>query len=302
MTSLPNTVAPKSGDFEGETKKGDKKSQKKEAYDRETEKASGKHKKKHVKKSFFESSIGSLIEGMLPLLILFAVWYVAADSGKLNTVVLPAPQTVWKIFVDMVVDGSLFEALGISIVRVLKGYFISAVLGIGLGIIIGLSHHMQRLTNLLIQILRPIPPIAWIPLVILWFGIGEGSKVFLIFLGGFFTNLLNVIDGIRYTDKKLLEVAEVMETPKHKYIFELIIPAAFPSIFTGLRVSLGSCWTCVVAAELVASTSGIGYMISNARNYGLMDVVIVGMLSIGIVGKLMDVIIKKIEEKVLSWT
>lgn len=253
------------------------------------------------RKSFFESAIGSFLEGLIPILILLAAWIIAAGSGKLNPVVLPAPYTVWKSFVDMLLDGSLFEALGISIIRVLKGYFLSAVLGIGLGIVIGLSPHMQRLTNLFIQILRPIPPIAWIPLVILWFGIGEGSKVFLIFLGGFFTNLLNVIDGIRYTDKKLLEVADVMETPKHKYIFQLIIPAAFPSIFTGLRVSLGSCWTCVVAAELVASTSGIGYMISNARNYGLMDVVIVGMLSIGVIGKLMDVILKKIEEKVLSW-
>lgn len=284
MTSLPDAVAPELGGI-GKTHG----------------KALKKTEKKHVNKSFFESFIGSLIEGLIPIVILLAVWFLAADSGKLNPVVLPAPQTVWNSFVDMLRDGSLFKALGISIVRVLKGYFISVALGVGLGIVIGLSPHMQKLSNLLIQILRPIPPIAWIPLVILWFGIGEGSKVFLIFLGGFFTNLLNVIDGIRYTDKKLLEVAKVMETPKRKYIFELIIPAAFPSIFTGLRVSLGSCWTCVVAAELVASTSGIGYMISNARNYGLMDVVIVGMLSIGIIGKLMDVVLKKIEEKVLSW-
>jgi sulfonate transport system permease protein len=154
---------------------------------------------------------------------------------------------------------------------------------------------------LFIQILKPIPPIAWIPLVILWMGIGEASKVFLIFLGGFFTILLNVIDGIRYTDKKLLEVASVMETPKKKYILHLVIPAAFPSIFTGLRVAMGTCWTCVVAAELVASSSGVGYMISNARNFGRMDIVIIGMISIGIVGKVMDVILMQIEKRVLSW-
>ncbi len=214
---------------------------------------------------------------------------------------MPSLGTVVNTFCTDLLDGSLLFSLGISIKRVLCGYLISAVLGIGLGIIIGLSVHMQRLTNLVIQILRPIPPIAWIPLVILWMGIGEGSKVFLIFLGGFFPVLINVTDGIRYTDKKLTEVAAVMETPKLKYITQLVIPAAMPSIFTGLRVSLGSCWTCVVAAELVASTSGIGYMISNARNFGQMDVVIVGMLAIGIVGKLMDVILNKISSHVLAW-
>ncbi len=253
-------------------------------------------------KKFFETALGSFLEGLLPILILLAAWIIASGSGRLNPIVLPPPRSVFHSFTEMLLDGSLLSSLGISLIRVLKGYFLSVVLGVGLGIIIGLSPHMQRLSNLIIQILRPIPPIAWIPLVILWFGIGEGSKVFLIFLGGFFTNLINVIDGIRYTDKKLLEVASVMETPKRKYILELVIPAAFPSIFTGLRVSLGSCWTCVVAAELVASTSGIGYMISNARNYGLMDVVIVGMLSIGVIGKVMDVILKAVEKRVLSWT
>jgi sulfonate transport system permease protein len=160
---------------------------------------------------------------------------------------------------------------------------------------------MRNLTEIIIQVLRPIPPIAWIPLVILWMGIGEESKVFLIFLGGFFTNLINVSEGILYTDSKILEVAKVLETPRWKVIFNVIVPAALPSIFTGLRVSLGSCWSCVVAAELVASTSGIGYMISNARNYGQMDTVIVGMLAIGVIGKLMDMLLKKIESKVLAW-
>jgi sulfonate transport system permease protein len=216
-------------------------------------------------------------------------------------VLFPSLITVIATFVKKIQDLSLIEAVLISLSRVLKGYFLAAVLGIFFGVLIGLSKHFQRITDLFIQILKPIPPIAWIPLVILWMGIGEASKVFLIFLGGFFTILLNVIDGIRYTDKKLLEVASVMETPKKKYILHLVIPAAFPSIFTGLRVAMGTCWTCVVAAELVASSSGVGYMISNARNFGRMDIVIIGMISIGIVGKVMDVILMQIEKRVLSW-
>lgn len=260
---------------------------------------SSQGKKKH--KNWFDTRVGGWTESFIPIVILIAVWVLVGVSGHLNTVLLPSFGQVVMTFVNGITSGSLLVAIGISIRRVLLGYLISAVLGIGLGIIIGLSKHMQRLTSLIIQILRPIPPIAWIPLVILWMGIGETSKVFLIFLGGFFTVLINVTDGIRYTDKKLTEVAQVMETPKRKYITQLVIPAAMPSIFTGLRVALGSCWTCVVAAELVASTSGIGYMISNARNFGQMDVVIVGMLTIGIVGKIMDVILNAIGDRILAW-
>lgn len=241
------------------------------------------------------------VEEILPVIIVLAVWYLMTSSKQYTGILFPRLSTVWETVTHKCMDGSLLAAIGISLGRVLKGYLLAAICGIAAGILIGLSEHAQRFTDLIIQILKPIPPIAWIPLVILWMGIGESSKVFLIFLGGFFTILQNVINGIRYTDKKLLEVASVMETPKWKYIFHLIIPAALPSIFTGLRVALGTCWTCVVAAELVASSSGIGYMISNARNFGQIDVVIVGMLAIGIVGKIMDFILLKIEKKVLAW-
>ena len=253
------------------------------------------------KKQWNDTFIGSTFEGFLPIILLFAVWFYVVNKGTVNTVVLPTPEMVLKTLSTKLTNGSLISELGVSIGRVLKGYFLAAFFGIGLGILVGLSKNMQKLTEIIIQVLRPIPPIAWIPLVILWMGIGEGSKVFLIFLGGFFTNLINVSEGIFYTDSKILEVAKVLETPKWKVISQVIIPAALPSIFTGLRVSLGSCWSCVVAAELVASTSGIGYMISNARNYGQMDTVIVGMLAIGVIGKLMDVLLKWIESKVLAW-
>ena len=241
------------------------------------------------------------VEYITPVLLLFAVWYFVTAGDNYEGVIFPSLTTVVDTLVYKVKDGSLLEALSVSLVRVLKGYALAAVFGILFGIVIGLSSHVQRLTDFIIQVIKPIPPIAWIPLVILWMGIGEISKVFLIFLGGFFTILLNVIDGIRYTDKKLLEVAAVMETPRLKYIVKLVIPAAFPSIFTGLRVAMGTCWTCVVAAELVASSSGVGYMISNARNFGQMDDVIVGMLSIGMIGKGMDVLLQLAEKRLLYW-
>lgn len=248
------------------------------------------------------NKIGRGIEPFILILAVLAVWIAFDKTGRLNTVVMPSFEKVVSTFVKKASDGSLIKQLLVSIVRVLKGYALSAVLGIGLGIAIGLSEHTKRMSDLLIHFIKPIPPIAWIPLVILWLGIEEKSKVFLIFIGGFFTILINVIDGIRYTDAKLLEVARVMETPKRKLITKLIIPAALPNIFTGLRIGMSSCWTCVVAAELVASTSGIGFMISNARNFGQMDVIVVGMVVIGVTGRLMDLIIREIEKRVIVWS
>lgn len=241
------------------------------------------------------------IEYFVLIIAIFAVWSLLENTGRLNPVILPSISTIIDTFVTSISNGTLVTNLVISVVRVLKGYALAAVLGIVLGILIGLSQHLRRLTDLLIQIIKPIPPIAWIPLVILWFGIGETGKVFLIFLGGFFTILINVIDGIRQVDQKLIEVSKVMETPFFKHIFLMIIPGAAANIFTGLRTGLSSCWMCVVAAELVSSTTGLGYMIMNARQFGQTDVVIVGMLTIGIIGKIMDSILKLIEDKIIRW-
>ena len=129
--------------------------------------------------------------------VLITVWQIASDRGLINPLTLPSPVAILKRFVALIQNGSLPKNLLISTRRVLTGYVISAVLAVVLGIMIGLSRHFKRMTDLIIQILKPIPPISWIPLVILWFGIGEESKVFLIFIGGFFTILVNVVDGIR---------------------------------------------------------------------------------------------------------
>ena len=208
-------------------------------------------------------------------------------------------EEIKKYFKDC--SGRLEESVVISRKAIVLEVLLGFLSGIILGILIGLFRHLNRLTDLLIQIIKPIPPIAWIPLVILWFGIGEEGKVFLIFLGGFFTILINVVDGIRQTDRKLIEVSQAMETPFLKHIFLLVIPHSAPNIFTGLRVGLSSCWMCVVAAELVSSTTGLGYMIMNARQFGQTDVVIVGMLTIGVLGKVMDSLLKVVEKAVIRW-
>lgn len=251
--------------------------------------------KKHLK------NFGYLIEYLLLIILIFIVWNAMADAGLLNPVIMPSPSRIVKTAWKLLSNGSLLENALFSLGRVLQGYFLAAALGIVLGILIGLSRHLEYLTQFLIQIIKPIPPIAWIPLVILWFGIGESGKVFLIFLGGFFTILTNVVDGIRQTDVKLIEVSRVMETPFLKRIFRLVIPGAAPNIFTGLRTGLSSCWMCVVAAELVSSTTGLGYLIMNARQFGNTDIVMIGMITIGIIGKLMDSLLKWVEGRVIKW-
>lgn len=235
------------------------------------------------------------------LVIIIIVWQVASNQGLLNPLTLPSPASIFEKFIALVKNGSLQENLLISSKRVLTGYAISAVSALVLGVLIGLFPHFKRMTDLIIQILKPIPPISWIPLVILWFGIGEQSKVFLIFIGGFFTILVNVVDGIRRIDVKLIELSNAMVIPRMQYIFKVVIPYAAPNIFTGLRVGLGQSWMCVVAAELVASSTGLGYMIMYARQFGQTDVVIVGMLMIGIIGKIMDSILMLVEKSVIRW-
>lgn len=244
---------------------------------------------------------GYAAEYIVLIAVVLMAWIIMDMLGKLNPVIMPSPSKVLNTVTTLLGSGTLWINLVVSVERVMKGYLLAATLGIVLGIFIGLSKHLERLTGLLIQIVKPIPPIAWIPLVILWFGIGESGKVFLIFLGGFFTILINVIDGIRQTDNKYIEVSKSMETPFWKHIFMLVIPGAAPSIFTGLRTGLSSCWMCVVAAELVSSTTGLGYLIMNARQFGQTDIVIVGMLTIGIIGKIMDSLLKLVEKYAVRW-
>jgi len=233
--------------------------------------------------------------------VILAAWQALYWLGYIKPLILPPPSRVAMTFLDLLKSGEMARHVGISVLRVLEGFGIAAVLGIGLGIAIGLSRTLDRLTDLIIQVVKPIPPIAWIPLAILWFGIGEESKVYIIFLGAFFPIIINTIDGIRQTDHKYVEVARILEVPRWNFVRKVVIPGAFPAIMTGIRVGLMVAWMCVVAAELIAASSGIGYLIMDARQLSQSDVVLVGMITIGIIGKLMDSIIKRLEKRLIVW-
>ncbi len=236
----------------------------------------------------------------LPILVL-AFWQFLFHLGYIKPITLPPPSIVGQTLLDLLKSGDLIRHIWVSVLRVLEGFGLAALLGLGLGIAIGLSRTLDRLTDLVIQLIKPIPPIAWIPLAILWFGIGEKSKVYIIFLGAFFPIIISTIDGIRQTDQKFVELAEILEVPKTRFIRQVILPGAFPAIMTGLRVGLMVAWMCVVAAELIAASSGIGYLIMDARQLSQSDVVLVGMITIGVIGKGMDSLIKRLEGRLIPW-
>jgi sulfonate transport system permease protein len=233
--------------------------------------------------------------------VILVMWQALSQLGYIKPLILPPPSQVALAFWDLTRSGAMFRHVGISVLRVLEGFGIAAILGLGLGVAIGLSRTLDRLTDLIIQVVKPIPPIAWIPLAILWFGIGEESKVYIIFLGAFFPIVINTIDGIRQTDHKYVEVARILEVPRFKFIRKVVIPGAYPAIMTGIRVGLMVAWMCVVSAELIAASSGIGYLIMDARQLSQSDVVLVGMITIGVIGKLMDSMIKRLEKRLIDW-
>ena len=235
-----------------------------------------------------------------PVAILL-LWELLSRYGFIRLSILPAPTTVGRTFLDMLETGEIFRHLGVSILRVLQGYAIGAAFGVFLGILMGLFKKVDTALVLVTGILRPIPIIAWVPMLILWMGIDEASKVTVIAIGSFWPVLLNTVHGIKSTDTKYLEVAQILEKSRLKILTKVVLPSALPSIFTGLRIGIGIAWMSVIGAELIAAASGIGYLIMYARELSQPDVMLVGVFSIGITGILIDVLIRKIEAAVLKW-
>lgn len=238
---------------------------------------------------------------LAPALLIF-VWELGSKAGAINQSILPSPLRLLETLKDLIGSGKLEDHLIVSLGRVLKGFVTGAISGIIIGSVMGLSKTMNRVLGSLVGILRPIPMIAWIPLLILWMGIDESSKVTVIVIGSFWPILINTIHGIQTVDNKLLEVAIILEKNKWEVITKVVFPAALPSIFTGIRLGMGSAWTCVVAAEMIAASKGIGYMITYARELSQPDVMLVGVFSIGIIGLLIDTFIIRIQNFVLRWS
>ncbi len=242
----------------------------------------------------------AILPWLLPLLIL-AAWEYSARSGLLSTRVLPEPWAVVKAAWHLVQTGEMWANLKVSAGRAFAGLAIGGGLGLLLGLLTGLFVPAQVALDSTLQMLRNIPPLAMIPLVILWFGIDEGAKLFLVALGVFFPLYLNTFHGIRTVDRNLIEMARSYGLSGWRLYRDVILPGALPSILVGLRFSLGLMWVLLIVAETISSSSGIGYMTMNAREFLQTDVVLVGILLYALLGKAADVAAKGLERLCLRW-
>lgn len=259
-----------------------------------------KEKKESTKKPGTDRVVNLIYMLIIPVAVIF-LWFYSTAHGLVNPSVLPSPQKVWEALEKQVVTGDLWKNIASSLGRVIKGYLIGAAAGLLLGTAAALSNKVYRLIEIPVGILRPIPAIALIPFFILWMGIGEKSKVAVIVFGSFWPVLLNTIQGIRSTDPKLLEVGAVLEKDRLTVLRKIVIPSALPSIFTGLRLGISSAWTCVVAAEMIAASSGIGFLITNSREMAQPATLLVGIAVIGLFGLLIDLIFTKLDHVLIFW-
>lgn len=241
-----------------------------------------------------------LIPWLLPL-TLIALWQIASHVGWLSTRILPAPDAVADTFWRLTVDGELWRNLSISSWRALIGFAIGGSIGLVLGLITGLSHTGERLLDTSVQMLRNVPHLALIPLVILWFGIDESAKIFLVALGSLFPVYLNTYHGIRNLDRGLLEMARSYGLSGFSLFWQVILPGALPSIMVGVRFSLGLMWLTLIVAETISADAGIGYLAMNAREFLQTDVVVVAIILYALLGKLADTVAQLLERVWLRW-
>jgi sulfonate transport system permease protein len=232
---------------------------------------------------------------------LILVWQLLAKAGVLLEIVLPAPSKVIRALVRIIRDGSLALDFGTSALRVVKGYLWGIAVGLLLGFSCGLSKFMERLIGPLVDTIRQIPMIAWIPLIIIWFGIGETSKTIIIAKSVAVPVFINTLQGIRGVPREFIEVANVLELKYVKFLLKIVLPSALPSIFAGLRLAAGFAWMAVVTAEMLGGLTGLGYGLLRARDFLESDILIALMVVIGIVGLVIDRLIRLLESRVLHW-
>ncbi|WP_160723075.1 aliphatic sulfonate ABC transporter permease SsuC [Bacillus sp. USDA818B3_A] len=249
----------------------------------------------------FRKSWGAkLLPWLIPALVLI-LWQVFSSAGIIPAKILPSPIAVMNAGVELSASGELGDHISISLYRALAGFFIGGTIGLALGLFNGMFKPFDLLFDTTIQMLRNIPHLALIPLVILWFGIDETSKIFLVALGVLFPVYINTYHGIKSVDKGLIEMGRAYGLKGFSLFIHVIFPGALSSILVGIRYSLGIMWTTLIVAETIATNSGVGYMAMNAREFMQMDIIVLSIIIYALLGKLSDWIAKLCENKWLMW-
>ena len=233
--------------------------------------------------------------------VLLILWEIAARTGLVTARLMPAPSTIAVAGWTALLDGTLIYHTLISTKRALIGLAIGGGLGFVAGIVNGLWKPAETLLDSTLQMVRNVPHLALIPLVILWFGIDETAKIFLVSFGVFFPIYINTLHGVRTVDPQIIEMAKIYGLDRKALISRIILPGALPSILVGLRYALGFMWLTLIVAETISAKDGIGYMTMNAREFFLTDVVLLGIIIYALLGKFADSLTRLIESRVLSW-
>ena len=247
-----------------------------------------------------DRAFGPFVPYLVPIAVV-VLWQLASSIGWISTRVMPAPIDVVKAFWSQAASGALLANIEVSGARAIAGLLVGGSIGFLLGLANGVSQLSHRLTDSSLQMLRTIPHLALIPLVILWFGIGEQAKLFLTSLGVFFPIYLNTLYGVRNVDPQLIEMGRIYGMDRWTLFRRVIFPGALPSIFVGLRFALGIMWLTLIVAETIASSSGIGYMAMSAREFMMTDVVVLALVIYAALGKLADVVAHALESRTLQW-
>jgi len=233
------------------------------------------------------NAIKRTLPAICVIALLLAAWWITVIQT--HSVIFPTPWQVVTGTAELIQDGTLWEHIGASLMRVGVGFGFAVIIAVPLGLWLGWVQGAYNTLNPLFQILRPISPIAWIPIAILWFGVGNASPIYLIFISSVFPMIVQTTAGVHTIEKRYLRAAENFGVSRYTLFRQVVIPATLPQIIVGMRISLGVAWLVVVAAEMIALRSGLGYMIMDSRNAGnRYDLVIAGMIIIGLIGLMLD--------------
>ncbi|MBR3521118.1 MAG: ABC transporter permease [Prevotella sp.] len=228
-----------------------------------------------------------------------ALWQLAIIVGNFDEALLPSPLKVVQALAEIASNGVLMDGIASSMYRFVIGYLISVVLGVAVGLLIGNVNILFRLVNPVVQMIRPIAPVAWMPIIVLLIGIGDAPAIAIIFLAGFFPVMLTTASATHKVDDIYLKVARNYGISRTKTVFQIILPAIFPQIANSLHIALGTSWIFLVSGEMVGTQSGLGYMIIDARNNLRTDILLATMLVIGVIGFVLDILIGRFELSVL---
>lgn len=245
-------------------------------------------------------SLRGLFHVVVSFGVLLLIWQLGVQFAGVNTALFPAPKDVVDGFRELIEDGTLQADIADSMLRFAIGYLSSIVVAIVLGSILGWFSGFWAFVNPIVQFLRPISPIAWLPFIVLWFGIGDIPAVVIIFIAGFFPVLLNTVRAVREVHPTYLKVAENFGIKGFSVMTKIVLPAAFPTIMSGVHLALGTAWVFLVAGEMVGAQTGLGYLIVDARNNLRVDLLMSAIVTIGVIGFVLDALLGLLERSVFK--